>query len=80
MDHAREAISREQSSDRRTVGYIHFGELERRILLENRKTRLLQVLIIVIVQIVHANDAPTGLEQPPGNVKSDKPRRAGYKD
>ena len=59
------------------IGEIELDEAERRLLLEQREAALLQPDVVVVVEIVEADDFVAALEQLACRVKADEAGRTG---
>jgi hypothetical protein len=70
MDDSREALLRKKRSRRIPVGEIKPDESEIAMALQDVEARFLQLGIIVIVDVVDANDLATGRQQKLRNVES----------
>ncbi len=75
MDHSRKSMPCKQRRDRRTIRKIGLRETEPWIFAQVIQPRPLQVRVIVIVQIVEADDLTAFGQQPAGDVKADETRR-----
>ena len=73
VHYTRELLLCEQLAHRLIVGEIELDEAERRQLLQLRQPRLLQRDVVVVVEVVEADDLMPAGKQAPGGVKSDEP-------
>jgi hypothetical protein len=72
VDHAREAFTLEQAGDARPIGKIKALEPETGLLLEDRETSVLDLGIVVVVDIVEADDRPARRQQALGDMEADE--------
>ena len=72
MHHARELLAREQRRNRRGIGEIELHEAETRVR-EALQARLLERHVVVVVEIVEADDLVARLQQPRAVCKPMKP-------
>ena len=75
VDHHREPMPGKQRGHRRTIRKIGLHETELRILAQDVQPRLLQRRIVIIVEIVQADDMAAFRQQLAGDMKADKARR-----
>jgi hypothetical protein len=74
MDDAGQSrVALDQAENPIAVGDIELGEGETGVSPELRQTRLFQFDVVVIVQIVDADDPLAAIEQRLGDMKTDKP-------
>ena len=76
VNHHRKAMLPEQRLDRRPIGKVTPLEMKSGIMAENIEPGRLQPWVIVAVEIVEPNNAPTHLEQTLCHVKSDEAGRS----
>src|SRR5690606_34113346 len=72
-----EAFGGEKLRDAFAIGEIELDELEPRVRLEQCQARALQLGVVVLVQIIEADDLVSALEQPLRGVESDEPGGPG---
>ncbi len=77
VDHSRELLRGEQLRHTLAVGKIELDELEVRVALEDLEPSMLQRDVVVLVEIVEADDLVAALEQQLRGVESNEPGRAG---
>ena len=77
VDHALELLLREQLRHAGAVGEIELHEAEPWLPLELREARLLEADVVVVVQVVEADDVVATREQPGRGVKADEAGSAG---
>src|SRR6185312_2748567 len=80
MDDVRKAMLRKQLRHPIAVGEIAFDELKSRQPAKFGKARLFQLGIVIIVEIVEADDGAPALQQPARDMKADEAGGAGDKD
>jgi hypothetical protein len=80
VDDDLELLAGVQLAEPGAIGQIHAHEAKSLNPLELAQARLLQRDIVVVIQIVEANDRPPLLQQPAGQVKTDETRHADDQD
>src|SRR5689334_11550735 len=77
VDHALRFVLREYRFDRGAVGEIGGDMGIVRVILETRQARLLQIHIVIITEVVDANNLIAAIKQPHRHMRSDEASRAG---
>ena len=80
VDHDAETVVREQGRHPRFAREIHLGELEARVVVEDDQALLFEGRVVVVVQVVHADDAAAFVEEALGEVEADETGGAGDED
>ena len=80
MHHLRKFIFREERSHRLAFREIELDESKSRQLGELGKPRLFQPRIVIVVDVVEADDFSAVLQQPACDMKADEAGRARYQD
>ena len=70
----------EQGGHPLTIGKVELDEMEIILSLQLRKAGFLERNIVIVVEIVEADYLIAALEQPFGEMKSDKTGRAGHQN
>ena len=79
-DDPRRPVELEHVRERLPVGHVRADEREPRVGGELRQARLFERRVVVVVQVVQAEDGMTILEETPGDVKADESGGACDKD
>ena len=80
VDHAPWLVRGKRRLDRRAIGQIRRYMGVVRVIHEARQPRLLQVHVVVVAEVVDADDFITALKQSHGDMRADEPRGAGYQN
>ena len=76
----RSALRRDRRGHGLAVGDVGAGEGEARVWLQQGEPRFLEAHVVVVVQIVHAEDALAAREQRPAHVEADEAGGPGHED